>query len=78
VARLHLKDVDEESVRSETPLFEEGLGLDSLDALEITVLLEEEHGIVLSVAERNENVFGTLGTLAEFVRANRQRDIKKQ
>jgi acyl carrier protein len=75
VGRLRLKDVDIATVTRDTPMFERGLGLDSLDALEITVLIEEEYGIVVSVAERSESIFGTLGTLADFVQNNLRRDI---
>jgi len=78
VERLRLRDVDPATVSRDTPLFEKGLGLDSLDALEITVLLEEEYGIVVSVAERSETIFGTLGALADFVQSNRHRDLKKR
>jgi len=78
VERLRLRDVDPTTVTRDTPLFEKGLGLDSLDALEITVLLEEEYGIVVSVAERSETIFGTLGALADFVQGNRNRDLKKK
>ena len=77
VERLNLGHVDPEEIRSDTPLFRGGLELDSLDALEITVLVEEDYGIVIGVAERNESVFGTLGDLARFVRANYRRDIEK-
>jgi acyl carrier protein len=71
--RLRL-DADRESVGRDTPLFDGGLELDSLDALEITVLIEEQYGIIVEVAERSETIFGTLGTLVDFVRANHQRD----
>lgn len=75
VGRLRLKDVDVDAVTRDTALFERGLGLDSLDALEITVLVEEDYGIVVSVAERSESIFGTLGTLADFIQNNLRRDI---
>ncbi|MBI4706276.1 MAG: acyl carrier protein [Deltaproteobacteria bacterium] len=77
VARLALRDVDPASVTRDTPLFDGGLGLDSLDALELTVMLEEDYRIVVAVAERDAAIFGTLGTLADFVRTNYQRDIDR-
>jgi acyl carrier protein len=76
VERLRLRDVDLDAVSRDTSLFENGLGLDSLDALEITVLLEEDYGIVVSVAERNETIFRTLGALSDFVQQHRGRDGK--
>jgi acyl carrier protein len=78
VERLRLRDVDPAKVTRDTSLFENGLGLDSLDALEITVLLEEDYGIVVSVAERSETIFGTLGALSDFVQQHRGRDAKSK
>lgn len=74
VERLQLDDVDPETIGRDTMLFGGGLELDSLDALEISVLVEETYGIVVQVAERGEAVFGTLGTLADFIRQHRGRD----
>ncbi len=74
LARLELTDVDPSTVTRATPLFKDGLGLDSLDVLEISVLVEEEYGIVINVSERDRSVFGTLGDLADFVRNNLGRD----
>ena len=61
---------------ADTPLFGNpaGLNLDSLDALEISVLIEEKYGIVIAVSEREASVFGTLGGLAGFVAKNLGRD----
>ncbi len=77
VARLGLTDLPEDGLTARTPLFKGGLELDSLDALEITVLVEEEYGIVIGVAERGEAVFGTLGSLVAYVRENFRRDAER-
>jgi acyl carrier protein len=74
--RLNLMHIDPATVTSDTVLFNEGLGLDSLDALEIVVLVEQDYGIVIAVAERTRAVFGTLGNLAGFIEKNRNRDKK--
>lgn len=74
IQRLNLGYVDRASVALDTQLFGQGFELDSLDALEIAILVEEDYGITISVAERGEAVFGTLGDLARFVEANRGRD----
>jgi acyl carrier protein len=75
--RLNLTHVDPATVTSETALFGEGgLGLDSLDALEIAILVEQEYGITIAVAERNRAVMGSLGNLAGFVQQNLHRDKK--
>lgn len=77
VERLDLVDVEPDSVSSDTPLFDEGLGLDSIDALEIAVMVEEAYGIVIQTSERTRENFGTLGGLASFVQQNMHRDQKK-
>ena len=77
ILRRNNDDVEPESFTGETRLFEGGLELDSLDALEITILIEEEYGIIVEVAERNEAIFGTLASLAQFVREHHRRDIDR-
>ena len=74
LARLNLADVDPATITAATPLFKDGLGLDSLDALEITVMIEELYGIVIAVSERDQAIFGTLGALAAFIEKNLGRD----
>jgi acyl carrier protein len=75
LARLKLLDVDPATVTAETSFFDGGLGLDSVDALEIAILIEEEYGIIIKVSERNESTFGTLGQLARFVQERLNRDL---
>jgi len=72
--RLKIVGIDPATVKADTPLFKEGLALDSLDALEISVLVEEKYGIVIAVSEREKSVFGSMGGLAKFVGANLGRD----
>lgn len=76
IERLDLVDVDPATVESDTPLFDEGLGLDSIDALEIAVMVEEAYGIVIQTSERTRENFGTLGGLAAFIQGNMHRDGK--
>ena len=69
---LHLEDVSAEEIIPEEPLFGEGLGLDSIDALEIAVLLDRKYGVkITSEDERNQEIFASLNSLAEFVVENR-------
>jgi acyl carrier protein len=71
---LRLEDVTPEDIAPEMALFGSGLGLDSIDALEIGVLLDRRYGIkVTSGDERNTQIFASLNDLAEFVAANRSR-----
>lgn len=71
---LRLEDILPEDLSADTPLFSEGLGLDSIDALEIGVMLDRQFGVkVTSGDERNNQIFASLRTLAEFVTENRTR-----
>ena len=69
---LHLEDVSAEEIIPDEPLFGEGLGLDSIDALEIAVLLDRKYGVkITSEDERNQEMFASLNSLAEFIVENR-------
>jgi acyl carrier protein len=69
---LHLEDIGPDDIELDAPLFGEGLGLDSIDALEIAVLLDRKYGVRISSGdERNPEIFASLSALAEFVAANR-------
>jgi len=69
---LHLEDVTPDDIDPEAPLFGEGLGLDSIDALEIGVMLDRRYGIKLvSNDDRNRRIFASLKSLAEFVASHR-------
>ena len=69
---LHLEDMSAEEIIPDEPLFGEGLGLDSIDALEIAVLLDRKYGVkITSEDDRNQEIFASLNSLAEFVAENR-------
>jgi acyl carrier protein len=76
IETLNLEDIGPDSIRRETVLFKDGLGLDSIDAIELVIMIEKEYGIVLTVPERNETVFRTFGILCDFVFQNRGRNVK--
>ncbi len=67
VQSLNLDGLTPEKIGDEEPLFGEGLGLDSVDALELVVALEKEYGISIQSHEVDKNVFSSVATLAEFV-----------
>jgi acyl carrier protein len=73
---LNLSHIDPSTVSAATPLFEGGLGLDSIDVLEISTLVHKEYGVVISTAERSHEIFGTVGSLAAFLEKNRNRDVQ--
>jgi acyl carrier protein len=67
VAQLNLQDVKPEDIGDDQPLFVEGLGLDSIDALELIVLLQQHYNIKLSNSEDGPKVFRTVRTMAEYI-----------
>lgn len=71
IERLNLKDLKPENIGDDQPLFVEGIGLDSIDALELIVLLQQEYNIKLSNAEDGPRVFHTVRTIADYITANR-------
>ncbi len=71
---LHLEDVEPDEIIPDEPLFGEGLGLDSIDALEIAVLLDKKYGVRISSGdERNSDIFASLNSLAAFIAENRKK-----
>lgn len=72
VDALALEDIEPDEIETDAPLFVEGLGLDSIDALELAVVLEESYGVKIDDdPERNQVIFASVRNLAEFVRQNR-------
>ena len=71
VEALALEDVEPDEIVTEEPLFVEGLGLDSIDALELALAIQEEFGVVTSPDdERNREIFYSVKSLAEFITAH--------
>jgi acyl carrier protein len=71
IETLRLEDVTPEQIDADAPLFGTGLGLDSIDALELVVMLENSYGIVIKDMETGRPAFQSVRTLAEFVQAKR-------
>jgi acyl carrier protein len=69
VESLHLEGMRPEMIGDEEPLFGEGLGLDSVDALELVVALEKEFGIKIKSQELGREVFSSVSTLSQFIEA---------
>lgn len=70
---LNLEDMTAEDIDAEAPLFGEGLGLDSIDALELIVLLEREYGIKLSNPAEGKKIFKSIASIADYVSRNRKK-----
>ena len=74
VETLALEYTAPDEIENDAPLFGEGLGLDSIDALEIAMVLEERYGVTLDDdPEANQRVFESVRSLATFVAASRVR-----
>lgn len=73
VRDLSLEDVKPEEIKDDEPLFGEGLGLDSLDAVEIVVLLQRNFGLEVKNMEQGKEIFRSVETLANFVHENKKK-----
>lgn len=74
VDALMLEDVKPEDIKTDAPLFVEGLGLDSIDALELAVALHSEFGIRTKADdERNREIFHSVASLAKFIQEERDK-----
>jgi acyl carrier protein len=68
VDALLLEDITVDQIDRDMPLFGQGLGLDSIDALELGMAIHRKYGVEIKADdERNKKVFQSVGTLAEFV-----------
>jgi len=68
---LNLEDVKPEDMDENAPLFGEGLGLDSIDALELIVLMEKVYGIKLKDPNQGKEIFKSIKVMAEYIATNR-------
>lgn len=71
VEALNLEEISPDDIDKDAPLFGEGLGLDSIDALELIVILDKYYGIKLSNPAEGREVFKSVQTIAEYITANR-------
>ena len=73
IATLKLSDVKPEDINPDEPLVGGSLGLDSIDTLELLVLLEREYGVTVPDVNVGRKVFGSLAALADYIRQNQQK-----
>ena len=71
IEQLNLEEVSKEDIADDEPLFGAGLGLDSIDALELIVLLEKNYGIKVQSAEEGKKVFYSVKTMSDFIKQQR-------
>lgn len=70
---LNLEEMTADDIDANAPLFGEGLGLDSIDALELIVLMEREYCIKLSNPAEGKEIFRSVATIADYVSKNRKK-----
>ncbi len=71
IEELNLEEITPDDIDTNAPLFgDEGLGLDSIDALEIILILERHYGIKIENPNKGKEIFYSICTLAEYITAN--------
>ncbi|SDS37403.1 phosphopantetheine-binding protein [Christiangramia echinicola] len=73
IEQLNLEDMEVSEIENDEHLFGDGLGLDSIDALELIVLLEKDYGIKLTDPNQGKEIFNSINTMADFIEKNRVR-----
>ena len=71
IEALNLEDITPEEIDENAPLFGTGLGLDSIDALELIVLLDKYYGIRLDDPKKGNEIFESVTSIAQYITANR-------
>jgi acyl carrier protein len=73
ISGLNLEGVTPDDIKEAEPIFGTGLGLDSIDALELVAILEQDYGILIQERQVADQAFASMQALAEFVCARRQK-----
>ncbi|WP_298835124.1 phosphopantetheine-binding protein [uncultured Campylobacter sp.] len=75
ISGLNLEDVAPGDINDNEPLFGDGLGLDSVDALELGLLVQKKYGIVLNSKTQNlKQIFSSVASLAQYIAENRSKN----
>tara|TARA_B110000459_G_C16579993_1_gene480822 strand:+ start:50 stop:301 length:252 start_codon:yes stop_codon:yes gene_type:complete len=70
IEHLNLEDFNQDNFKDDTPLFGDGIGLDSIDALEIIVMLDRDFNIQISNPDDGAKIFQSVNTIAEYIENN--------
>jgi len=70
IKALNLKNLKPEDIGDDQPLFGEGLGLDSIDALELIVLLQQQYNVKVANPQDGPKIFQSVNSIAEFIKVN--------
>jgi acyl carrier protein len=71
IEELNLEELSIADIDNDDPLFGDGLGLDSIDALELIVLLEKDYGIKLTDPQQGKEIFISINKMAEYIETHR-------
>lgn len=71
ITALNLEDLSTEDIEDDSALFGEGLGLDSIDALELIVMLDKDYGIKLTDPKEGRNIFQSVNTMSAYITEHR-------
>jgi acyl carrier protein len=71
IENLNLEDIEVSDIGDDDSLFGDGLGLDSIDVLELIVMLDKDYGIKLSDPKQGKIIFDSVGTMAKYIAENR-------
>lgn len=70
ITYLSLEDVDKGEIKDDSPLFGDGLGLDSIDALELIVMMEREYNIKIADPAKGKEILHSVDTIANYITEN--------
>ncbi len=71
IESLNLEEMTTDDIETDAPLFGEGLGLDSIDALELIVLMEKQYGIKLTSPAERKEILKSVRSMADYISKNR-------
>lgn len=73
IAGLGLEDIGIDEIEDDMPLFgDDGLGLDSVDAIELTLIIEKEFGVKIKDVENSQEVFASINSLAKYINEHKE------
>jgi len=71
IEQLHFNEMSPDEIKEDAPLFgPDGLGLDSIDALELILILEKKYGLKISDMEKGKKILFSVKSMAEFIKEN--------
>ncbi|MCK4562918.1 MAG: acyl carrier protein [Flavobacteriaceae bacterium] len=72
IKNLNLEDIEVSDIGDDDVLFGDGLGLDSIDALELIVMLDKDYGIKLTDPKQGKSIFQSINTMVKYISENRK------